>query len=57
MARRGYESEKLPYWLMAVVFGGEVMLNASVQIMELYASVVVREIRGRIEGGVLPVWR
>jgi hypothetical protein len=28
MARRGYEMSKPPYWLIAVVLGGVVMLNA-----------------------------
>jgi len=45
-----YEILKPPHWLMAVTFGGEVILNASSQISELRARVCLLEIMGRMEG-------
>jgi len=46
IASLGYEMPKPPYLLMAVTFGGVVMLNAYLQTMDSYAMSLVREISG-----------
>jgi hypothetical protein len=49
---------KPPYWLMAVVLGGVVMLKAKTQMRLSYSRVLVREIRGSWSlGAPDPVWR
>jgi hypothetical protein len=50
-ASRSYAMPKPPYWFTASVFGGAVILKASLQMMLSYSSVNVREISGSWPAG------